>query len=451
MTDLTAPLHALPDPLPVPPLPALAARTGRTIELRPPGSKSLTNRAYVLAALSKGESRLARPLRSDDCDRLLAALTTLGARAEWDGADVVITGVDGRFPNGGEVNLGDGGTPTRFMIAAACLTDQPVLIDGSKRMRERPVAEGVELLRNLGADIEYVEADGRLPLRVNPSPNLAGGTIEVGRTASSQFLSALMLVAPWLANGVRIEHREPPTSASYLALTVDALRAVGAPVEVERDETGEPLAHIVAPGPLAARSLAIEPDASSAVYGWGAAALAAGLAVRVAGLSRDSAQPDVRILDALQAAGARVESDDSGTTVTGPSTLAPIDWDASQFPDGAMALAAVLSRADGRSRISGLHTLRVKETDRLAALAVELERLGCRTRIEGDDALIIEPGDALDRTDGVTIATYNDHRMAMAFAMLGLVRRGVRIADPRCVEKSYPTFWRDLAALTTPA
>jgi 3-phosphoshikimate 1-carboxyvinyltransferase len=333
------------------------------------------------------------------------------------------------------------------MVAAACLANEPVTIDGSKRMRERPVAEGVELLRSLGASIDYVEDEGRLPVRVAPSERLVGGTVEVGRTASSQFISAIMLIAPWLRDGVRIVHHEPPTSASYLALTVDALRASGGRVRVERDASGTNRAIAVSPGMSSQQEVDIEPDASSAVYWWGAAALSPGTIVRVPGLGFDSAQPDVRMLDALAAAGAHVEHNGTGATVTGPERLAAIDWDASQFPDGSMALAAVLSRAHGRSRITGLHTLRVKETDRLAALAVELERLGCRTHIEGDDALVIDPGNSLGRTDPVTIATYNDHRMAMAFAMLGLIRGSVRIADPRCVEKSYPTFWRDLAHL----
>ncbi|MHC4810573.1 MAG: 3-phosphoshikimate 1-carboxyvinyltransferase, partial [Planctomycetota bacterium] len=222
------PLADLPDPLPVP-----VRRGPFAAELRPPGSKSITNRLYVLAAIARGTSTIRRPLRSDDCDRLLAALETLGAGVErvgWDagGGDgagelVRITGTAGRFPRGGRVDLGDGGTPTRFMLAAAALASEPVVVDGSPRMRERPVAEGVAMLRTLGVRVRHLEAEGRLPIEVRPAADLQGGEVTVGRTASSQFISALLLIAPALPQGIAVRTAEPLTSPSYVELTLQVM------------------------------------------------------------------------------------------------------------------------------------------------------------------------------------------------------------------------------------
>ena len=399
-------LRTLADPLPIQPLDQPFHRT-----IRPPGSKSITNRVYVLAALAHGETRICRPLRAEDCDRLLHALQTLGAAHRFDGDDVIITGVGGRFPRGGTVNLGDGGTPTRFMIAAACLADETVVVDGSPRMRERPVAEGIALLRSLGANIESLDEGGRLPVRVTPAP-LRGGTLEVGRTASSQFISAIMLIAPSLDAEIAFEFFEEPTSASYLTLTRRIVSAF---------DRADGLFHVA-------------PDASSAVYWHAAAALVPEATMSIDGL--DGLQPDERAIAALPGYA-------DGRTV-GSSSFALGTIDATLWPDGALCLAAVAACATAPTTITGLTTLRVKETDRIGALQAELERVGCLVSAT-DDALMIDPTSMHDRP--VVIQTYNDHRMAMAFAILGLVRGGISIADPACVEKSYPGFWRDLASL----
>ncbi|MEE2973080.1 MAG: 3-phosphoshikimate 1-carboxyvinyltransferase, partial [Planctomycetota bacterium] len=207
--------------------------------VRPPGSKSLTNRALVLAALCRGEGVLRHPLRSDDTDGLVEAMERLGAIARVEGAVVRLDGCDGRFPGGGEVDLGAGGTPTRFMIAAATLARLPVTVDGSPRMRERPIGEGVEMLRSLGATIESRGRDGRLPVEVRPAVRgLRGGVLEVRRTASSQFVSAVMLVAAATQEGVSIRFLEPPTSATYLELTLHTLTRVGIEMSVERGSAG---------------------------------------------------------------------------------------------------------------------------------------------------------------------------------------------------------------------
>lgn len=429
----------VPDPLPLPAQPGPFNRT-----VRVPGSKSLTNRLYVLAALSRGASAVRRPLRSDDTDRLLAAINALGIRSEWRGEDVIVHGGAGRLPRGGRVDLGDGGTPTRFLLALATRAAESVVVDGSPRMRERPIDEGVALLRRLGADLRGTMVDGveRLPVtvEVGPARDLEGGKLEVGRTASSQFLSALLLIAPTIRHGLELRYAERPTSESYLELTVDAMRLVGLAVDVDRGADGRLLAHRVPPSPIEAFDRQVEADASSAAYFAVAAAITPGGRVRLEGVPATSVQPDLALLDALRAMGATVTRDATSIEIVGPRELRPFEGDAAQFPDASLALAAACSRARGISRIAGLATLAVKESDRIAALASELTKLGCRCEATRD-ALTIDPAGAHDRP--VTIATYRDHRIAMSFAALSVVRPAISIADPGCVAKSYPGFWRD--------
>ncbi len=420
MIDLRTGLDQLPDPLPIEPL-------SRPFDLAitPPGSKSLTCRAYVLAALAQGTSRITKPLRADDTDRLLTALCTLGAEACWEGDDVSITGTSGRFPRGGEVNLGDGGAPTRFMIAAACLAAAPVVVDGSPRMRTRPIAEGVDLLRRLGADIRYLDRADRLPVRVTPR-ELSGGELDVGATQSSQFISAVMLIAPWLGEPLTLRLADRVTSPGYVHLTRQVLRHFGA---------------VGAAGPLAATSYAVEPDASAATYWLAAAAMVPGSSVRIDGLPASSAQTDIRFARMLVEAGACAPGGDSvGVRHAGP--LHGVTCDMADMPDASMTLVAAISTATSPSSITGLGTLRVKETDRLAALASELTKIGCSVQTTAD-SIAIDPCARHNRP--VTFETYHDHRMAMALAVLGLSRPGISIENPACVSKSYPTFWRDLA------
>lgn len=385
MAYLTLPLDELPDPLPVVPLDGPF-----DVSITPPGSKSLTCRAYLLAALAEGTSRIIRPLRADDTDSLLKALCTLGVEARWEGQDVVIEGVAGRFPRGGSINLGDGGAPTRFMITAACLAAAPVVVDGSARMRKRPIAEGVEFLRTLGADIDYMEQEGRLPVLVRPDAAFAGGELEVSTTLSSQFVSALLIVGPFLPRGMHLSFRGRVTSSSYVALTEQVLSQWSAVYE----ECGS---FAIAGGPRTAakgppelhvdhhqiegRDYRIEPDASSAVYWMTAAALCPRARVFLPGLRSQSSQPDLNVVGPFMKAGIDVQAIESGLAVRGPDSFQGFgDVDAREMPDAALALAAAASLANGRSEIRGLHTLRIKETDRLGALAAELTRIGCTDR-----------------------------------------------------------------------
>jgi 3-phosphoshikimate 1-carboxyvinyltransferase len=480
MIDYTLPLDQLPDPLPIEPL------CGRPfdVSITPPGSKSITCRAYVLAALAQGTSKIIRPLRADDTDTLLNALCTLGAQAIWEGEDVFITGVDGRFPHGGDLYMGEGGAPTRFMIACACLAAEPVTIDASARMRERPIAEGVAMLRALGAQIEYVEEEGRLPVRVVPSPNFRGGTLTVGKTASSQFISAVMLIAPWVENGLDLRFRDEIVSEAYVRMTADLMGEWGCDIRCPR-------------GNLSRRAISIknappnhyeyhtEADASSAAYWFEAGVICAGSRMEVYGIAPDSKQPDIQMLNAIEKLAMIVRGDESGIEVEGTAGLRPCDrihdeFDFRIMPDAAIAFAMCACVQAYPIRLTGLHTLRHKETDRLAALATELRKVGCEvetgenwiriTPIEGTPALragsvphgsesrgdqhrsesgaTFQPGsESRDTFNPVIIDTYNDHRMAMAFAVLGLARPGISIRNPACVAKSYPTFWKDFAKL----
>lgn len=439
----------LPDPMPVP-----AAEMPLHGTIRVPGSKSLTNRALVLAALAAGTSVVEGALRSDDTDGLLRALGALGVAATADGDRVRVTGCAGRVPNAREtrVDLGDGGTPTRFMLAVAALASAPVVVDGSARMRERPIADGVDLLRRLGVQAEYAESEGRLPVRIVPGPSAPrGGTVIARPTASSQFISALLLVAPWFRDGIALEFVGTPTSQSYVELTVDELRRWGAHVQETRGAGGALETVRVAPGPLRARDrVEVEPDASSAAY-WGvAAAVVEDGDLLLAGLPADSRQPDMGVFAALRAMGADVEGCREGLRVAwngrrGGAPLRPVHVDASHFPDGALAVAAAAALASGPSRITGLATLRVKESDRLEALRAELERIGCGARI-AEDSIDVLP-DGVPAPAGVVVRTYRDHRIAMSFAAIGLRTGGLLVEDPGCTAKSYPGFWADLARM----
>ncbi len=445
MIDYTLPLGELPDPLLIEPL-----SKPFDVTITPPGSKSITCRAYVLAALADGESKIIRPLRADDTDKLLDALCTLGAAARWEGEDVYIKGVNGRFPRGGEVNLGDGGAPTRFMIACACLAAEPVVVDGSKRMRERPIAEGVDMLRKLGATIEYVEEEGRLPVRVVPSADFNGGELTVGKTYSSQFITALLLIAPHLNDSLRIQFRDLVPSQSYLSLTVAMLVDEGIDVESHFALAGNVYRELaVARQLLRSVEVYVQPDASSAVYWWTAAALVQDGAVCVPGMGLEYSEPDFEYLSVLGRFNVEVTETELGDRISGrrayEARLVPGEpLDMQLLPDAAIAAGVMCWSASGATTITGLHTLRHKETDRIAALANELRRIGCTIETT-DDSITIDP--STRHNDPVVIETYNDHRMAMAFGVLGLARPGISISNPACVSKSYPTFWHDFAKL----
>jgi 3-phosphoshikimate 1-carboxyvinyltransferase len=461
--------EALPDPLPIRPRGALAA------SVRVPGSKSLTNRALVAAALASGETRLEGGLRSDDTAVMLDALRGLGCRIELGGDAWRVVGRDGSLASPeAPLFAGNSGTTARFLTAAATLAAGPVVIDGSARMRERPIQDLVDALRALGARIEFVgpqvrepaeraakrgraepglplEADaqraagerspvgpGCPPLRVQGG-GLPGGRAEIDASRSSQYVSAVLLVAPYAARAVELSFRGGTlVSRPYVDLTLELMRRFGA-VAGWSDDGG---LRVEAGHRYRGGTLAIEPDASAAVYPLCAAAIAGGR-VRVTGFPADSIQADLALLPILERMGCRVARSAAGLEVAAPDgPLRGVDVDMNALPDAALALAVVALFAQGPTRIRNVANLRIKETDRLAALEQELRKLGATTRT-GSDFLEIIPGPLRP----AAIATYDDHRMAMAFALAGLRIPGVAICDPGCVSKTWPGFFSMLQSL----
>lgn len=418
------------------------------VEVRPPGSKSVTNRALLLAALASGESTLTGALlEADDARVMIEALRALGATidiADEETGTVRVVGRSGRLRGNRTLNLNNAGTATRFLTAAAILADGPVVIDGNEAMRGRPIGELAGLLRELGARVEELGEPGRVPLRVHPIERASGrAELRIGRTASSQFVSALLMIGPLLPGGLTMRFVEAPTSESYIEMTLAMMRQwLGRGIEGGPREGAVVEMAALAPGGYRGRAYAIEPDASGAVPFWAGGALIEGSRCRVPIDPAASLQADARC--AAIFAGMR-RSD---------GVLRGGEFDFSDTPDAAMALAALACFAEGRTTIRGLRTLRVKETDRLEALRLELSKLGAAVEVFGytdgtgapDEGLRIIPPSPMP-TGRVIFETYDDHRMAMALAIVGLRRPGVVIRDPACVAKTYPSFWRDWAAL----
>ncbi|MBK7405417.1 MAG: 3-phosphoshikimate 1-carboxyvinyltransferase [Phycisphaerales bacterium] len=459
-TTLRSPLASLPDPLPIP-----TPHAPPRLALRPPGSKSLTNRALLLAGLADGVSTLRNPLTdADDAQRMIAALRTLGAVVEHNQSDnsLEIRGVAGCWSvprTGVELDLQNAGTATRFLAAAAALSAGPITIDGNARMRERPIGELAAVLPALGITVEYLLRHGYPPLKLTPQSPLPnrGISIELLTTKSSQFISALLMIGPWLRAGITIRLQDEITSRPYIAMTLRLLDRLGATVRASESF------RVLRVGPAAggtpglhAFDYEVEPDASGATYFWAAGAIMPGASVGIEGLSPGSLQGDALFPELLARMGAKHELDPRGITrVRGPIRLQPIDADLADMPDTAMTLAAVCAFAPGRSVLRGLRTLRVKETDRIAAMQNELRKVGVRVEsdVEEDpNALSITPPEGgIDCSPGcprVEFDTYDDHRMAMSMALIGLRRPNCFIRNPACVRKTYPTFWSDFSALS---
>jgi 3-phosphoshikimate 1-carboxyvinyltransferase len=361
-----------------------------------------------------------------------------------------VRGVGGRWPASGvTLALGNSGTSVRFLAAAAMLASGPVTIDGTARMQERPIGELGELLTRLGCGVEYLGAAGFPPLRVTPASGEATSTLDVASFQSSQFVSAILLVGPWLPKGLTLRLTGPLTSAAYIQMTLGLLSKVGASVRMSED------LRVIrvgggGGGGLAGFEYTVEPDATGATYFWGGAAMVAGARCAVEGLDTQSLQGDSLFPEVLGRMGARVQRGPGVIEVVGPRQLQPILADMSDMPDAAMTLAACACFANGTSILRGLRTLHVKECDRIAAMQAELTKLGVsvQTPVQNDaDAMTITPpAGGVDCSPGappVVFETYDDHRMAMSLALIGLRRPNVAIRNPACVGKTYPGFWRD--------
>ncbi|HEU5033173.1 MAG TPA: 3-phosphoshikimate 1-carboxyvinyltransferase [Mycobacteriales bacterium] len=404
-----------------------------------PGSKSVTNRALVLAALADGPGLVRAPLRSRDTELMAAALRALGVSVDDEGADWRVT----PQPLHGDaaVDVGLAGTVMRFVPPVATLSRGRVRFDGDARARERPVGELLSALRQLGAEIDDADR-GALPFDVVGGGGLRGGTARVDASTSSQIVSALMLTGACWEHGVRVEHvgeRSVP-NAPHLAMSVRMLRARGVAVD-----DGVPGRWAVPPGPVAARDEVVEPDLSSAAP-FLAAAVVTGGSVSVTGWPRDSCQPGAWLPGLMEQFGATSYRSDDALTVTGSGTVGGIDVDLRDAGELTPVVAAIAAVASGPSRLTGIGYLRGHETDRLAALACELGRLGAEVS-EEPDGLRIRPRPLR----GAVFRTYDDHRLAMAAAVLGLVVPGVLVENIATTAKTYPRFVDDwLAMLAAP-
>ena len=427
-------------------------RTPFAASITPPGSKSLTNRALVLAALADGASTLSNVLFADDTLVMIECLMRLGfdLRVDRQAESVRLQGLGGRIPrDSAELFCGNSGTSIRFLTALCSLGAGRFNLDGIARMRQRPIRELVELLKNLGVRTEYVMQEGFPPVIVH-ADGLPGGMARFGGSQSSQFLSAVLQVAPYARNEVQIDLDGPQTSWPYVAMTMRLMDEFGVTPELERDPaTGRPTRIVVPRGaPYRPTDYAIEPDASNATYFLGLAAIHPGAKVTVEGLGKRSLQGDVGFADVLHKMGADLLFGGDFITVIGPKRLAGIEVDLSAMPDTAQTLAVAALFAEGPTTITGLHTLRVKETDRVAALAAELTKLGAAVEVEGDDLTIHPPDNGPTPAE---IHTYDDHRMAMSFALAGTKARGVTIKDAECVNKTYPRYFEDLERVLSSA
>lgn len=422
------------DPMPVP-----ACVGPRRVTIRVPGSKSISCRAIVLACLAEGTSHLRGLLRGDDTDALAKALSSLGVDIVLDGSTATIDGGGPLVGGGRTLDLGHGGTPARFMLAAASLAEGDTVIDGSGRLRERPMKDLIDLLTTLGVEVQG-EGD-HLPIRVRGNV-WCRRTLDVGRTASSQFLSALLLVAPRMPDGIELRLTEAPTSAPYLAMTIAELRRWGVEVNTGYGH-GFAATISVTPGAISPHDRYIPADASSALFWAVAAAITPGTTLLLPGVAIGEGQPDAAAFPVLAEMGLRIEQVEGGVRLFSPLTLRSVGLiDCCNMPDAAPALAVAACMADAPTRLTGLDTLRSKESDRIEAIASELTRAGAGVEVAGDDLHIIPR--PLPETP-ITMQAWQDHRIAMAMAVLGLRRGGVSIADPGCVAKSYPAFWDDLA------
>jgi 3-phosphoshikimate 1-carboxyvinyltransferase len=422
------------------------SRASGTVRL--PGSKSISNRVLLLAALAEGETVITNLLDSDDTRVMLAALAALGVEVKNDGERCVVTGTGGRFPvKSAALFLGNAGTAVRPLTAALALNGGDYRVHGVPRMHERPIGDLVDGLRQIGALIDYEANDGFPPLRIHPAEIAVDQPIRVRGDVSSQFLTALLMSLP-LAHSTRgpivVEVEGELISKPYIEITIKLMERFG--MTVERDGwtrfTLPAGARYASPG-----TIAVEGDASSASYLLAAGALGGG-PLRVEGVGRASIQGDVNFADALIRMGANVMLGDDWIEVRGVESddgrLKPIDMDFNLIPDAAMTIAVAALFANGTTTLRNIASWRVKETDRIAAMATELRKVGATVE-EGEDYLVVTPPAQL--TPNAVIDTYDDHRMAMCFSLVSLGGVPVRINDPKCVAKTFPDYFDQFARL----
>jgi 3-phosphoshikimate 1-carboxyvinyltransferase len=425
------------------------SRASGTVRL--PGSKSISNRVLLLAALAEGETTITNLLDSDDTRVMLDALEKLGVRLKRDGDTCVVTGTRGAFTaRTADLFLGNAGTAVRPLTAALAVNGGDYRIHGVPRMHERPIGDLVDGLRQLGAKVDYEENEGYPPLRIRPGQINADAPITVRGDVSSQFLTSLLMTLPLLRteSGVStVQVDGELISKPYIEITIKLMERFG--IKVERNGWHQ----FVVPAGQRYQSpgtIMVEGDASSASYFLAAGALGGG-PLKVEGVGRASIQGDVGFADALIKMGANLQMGDDWIEVRGVGNdhgkLDPIDMDFNLIPDAAMTIAVAALFADGTTTLRNIASWRVKETDRIAAMATELRKVGAKVQ-EGEDFLVVTPPEKL--IPNASIDTYDDHRMAMCFSLVSLGGVPIRINDPKCVGKTFPDYFERFTALAQP-
>jgi len=404
-----------------------------------PGSKSISHRALIMAALANGESRIINALSSEDTLLTAQALRSLGVDIRWDGDTIRVSPPDKRWQSPADpIMLGNSGTSMRLLPAVAALGSGKFVFDGGERLRERPVGPVVDVLRQLGVKCRYLMAQGFPPIEL-VSEGLDGGEVRIDARQSSQFLSAMLLAAPQARKSLQVGWQPPVASYPYVALTLHMMARAG----IRLDRVDSSLINIPAPQPYPALQYTVEGDCSSASYFWAAAAITGGEVLTVP-ISKDSPQGDRRLLDVLESMGCRTDWMEGGVRLSGPPQLRPVDIDMNEMPDMVPTLAGVAAFAEGQSRIRNVAHLRVKESDRLHAVALELRKFQVPVE-ELADGLVIGGGRVLAPKS--PIQSHNDHRIAMTFAVMGLRAPGVVIEGAESVAKSFPNFWEVFESL----
>lgn len=407
--------------------------------IRPPSSKSITNRAFICAALASGPSTLLQPLESDDTYVMIDSLQKLGIEvAKQNDHAVRIAGCGGKIPESkADLFIGNSGTSVRFLTALLTLGNGCYRIDGIPRMRERPIADLLDALRELGADV--VSETGCPPVTVNAS-GIRGGSVSIKGNISSQFLSGLLMAAPYADTSVTVKVIGELVSRPYVDMTTAIMSDFGVPVTSSASEFRVPQ------DVYRGREYSIEPDASAASYFWAAAAIAGGRAT-VRELGRTSLQGDVGFCDLLVQMGCELSESADGITIERKGRLRGIDCDMGNVSDTAQTLSVVALFAEGPTTIRGIAHNRHKETDRIGNLAIELRKFGATVEEFADGFRVHPPA----QVNAAVIDTYDDHRMAMSLALPGLRVAGVVIRDPGCTAKTYPHYFTDLARFTGPS
>lgn len=395
-----------------------------------PGSKSFSNRALIMAALSSRKTILKGVSRCDDTASLILALKKLGVKIIDQKNNLIIYGNNGNFKTKKiNINIGPAGTTIRFLAALSCLVPGKIILDGNARMRERPIKELAEALKKLGAEIKYLKNPGCPPLKIIGG-KIQGGNVEIKGNISSQYLTALLLIAPVLNNGLELKIKNKLTSRSYLEMTLQGLKDFGIKIENKNNIYKIKNTNYNPP-----KNYQIEGDATGAGYFWALAAIT-GSVIKTKNINPESLQGDLELLKILAQMGCEIIKSKNYIQVKGPKILKAININMENLPDSAQTLACAAAFAKGKTKIIGLKTLKIKETDRLLALKTELAKMQIKTKI-GQDFIEIEGGNP----QGAQIKTYGDHRMAMAFAVMGARVPNIKIEDPGVVTKSFPEFW----------